>query len=37
MEIKNKKLKNKLIKLEKARIGKLVNLAYANDPRIIKY
>ncbi len=37
MEKKNKLLKNKLLKDEKVRIGKLANFAYQNDPRIIKY
>ena len=37
MEKENKKLKSKLIKEEKKRIKKLVNIAYHKDPRIIKH
>lgn len=36
MEKENKKLKNALYKKEKLRINRMVNLAYENDPRIIK-
>ena len=37
MEQENRRLKASLIKAERARISKLVNFAYQNDPRIKQY